>query len=233
MSLERRSPSDSTPSTRTAPSGGTASGTLEAETGEGSRIRAAIAQIRNLLVPGERLDAFAVQRRIFALTRRRTILAATTGRFLVFHRGRISGFRLEYIRWQDMQDVRLHVGILGANLIVRSLISGNLAGSGEAAPVLEFRGLRKDQAQRVYTLCQAQEQAWRETRRIRELEEMRARSGGIHLGASAGVSGGGFGEGAEKEDPVLRLQRAKEMLQGGLITDAEYEAITARVVSGL
>jgi hypothetical protein len=32
---------------------------------------------------------------------------------------------------------------------------------------------------------------------------------------------------------VERLKQAKEMLQNGLITDAEYEAIKAKVVSGL
>jgi hypothetical protein len=34
-------------------------------------------------------------------------------------------------------------------------------------------------------------------------------------------------------DPTERLRKAKEMLDDGLITDAEYESIKARVVDGL
>jgi len=38
---------------------------------------------------------------------------------------------------------------------------------------------------------------------------------------------------ASGETPTIRLGRAKEMLDAGLITDAEYEAIRARVIEGL
>jgi hypothetical protein len=34
-------------------------------------------------------------------------------------------------------------------------------------------------------------------------------------------------------DPTDRLRKAKQMLDDGLITDAEYETIKARVVDGL
>ena len=37
----------------------------------------------------------------------------------------------------------------------------------------------------------------------------------------------------EYRDPLERLRKAKEMLDGGLITDAEFESIKARVVEGL
>ncbi|MEO5579226.1 MAG: SHOCT domain-containing protein, partial [Gemmatimonadaceae bacterium] len=33
--------------------------------------------------------------------------------------------------------------------------------------------------------------------------------------------------------PAARLRRAKEMVDSGLITDAEYESIKARIVDGL
>jgi hypothetical protein len=35
------------------------------------------------------------------------------------------------------------------------------------------------------------------------------------------------------DDPAERLSRAKKMLAEGLITDAEYEAIKARIVGAL
>jgi hypothetical protein len=85
------------------------------------------------------------------------------------------------VRWQDLKDVQLQVGTFAADLVIAALASPDLAISGTAGS-LRFTGLRKAEA--VYRLCQANEQAWREKRRIRELEELRAKSGGIQLGAS-------------------------------------------------
>ena len=95
---------------------------------------------------------------------------------------------------------------------------------------MTFHGLRKLQAQQVYTICQAQEQSWREKRRVRDLDELRAQSGGIQLG---GQPGSALGLAASIPDPAERLRRAKEMLDTGLITDTEYESIKARVVDTL
>ena len=91
--------------------------------------------------------------------------------------------------------------------------------------------MRKEQAQGVYRICQAQEQQWREKRRVRDLEELRAKSGGLQLGGAAGI--GGTTGGGASADAVERLKAAREMLANGLITDAEFEALKAKVVSGL
>ncbi len=195
---------------------------------EDSRVRAALAQLQGLLVPGETLQTYAVQSRLFAMTKRRVIVGATSGRLIALFRGLIGGFRVTDLRWQDLKDVRLDVGIFGADLTVTVLDQADLATAERATGALVLHGLRKDQAQAVYRVCQAQEQAWREKRRVRDLEELRAKSGGLQVGAGAlGASVGG------ETDPVERLKTAKEMLANGLITDAEYEAIKAKVVSGL
>jgi hypothetical protein len=93
-----------------------------------------------------------------------------------------------------------------------------------------FPGLRKDEAQAVYRICQAQEQSWREKRRVRDLDELRAKSGGIQLGQTP-VAGGTAGE--ADRTPAARLERARDMLQKGLITDAEFEQIKAKIVAEL
>jgi hypothetical protein len=93
---------------------------------------------------------------------------------------------------------------------------------------VELKGLRKLQAQSVYRICQAQDQAWREKRRVRELEELRARSGGIQVTAGSPLSAGAAGD---VDDAVRRLQEAKRLLDARLITDAEYEAIKAKIVA--
>jgi hypothetical protein len=66
---------------------------------------------------------------------------------------------------------------------------------------------------------------------VRELEEMRAKSGGIQLGASAGAAGLTSSPPLAQEDAVARLERAKTMLEKGLISDAEFEALKARIVN--
>jgi hypothetical protein len=92
-------------------------------------------------------------------------------------------------------------------------------------------GLCKTQAEAVYRVCQAQDQAWREKRRVRELEEMRAKSGGIQF-PPTGAAAAGSPPGSQ-DDTVARLQKAKDMLDKGLISDAEFEAIKARIVNTL
>jgi hypothetical protein len=86
----------------------------------------------------------------------------------------------------------------------------------------------------VYRLCQGHDQAWREKRRIRELEEMRAQSGGIQFAAGAGApAASSAGAAAAGDDAVSRLQQAKKMLDEKLISDSEYEAIKARVIGNV
>jgi len=195
---------------------------------EDSRLKAALGQLQGLLVPGETLQTYAVQSRLFALSKRRVLVGATTGRLIALYRNLFGGYRVNDLRWQDLKDVRLNVGIFGADITVTVLDQSDLASGEQTGGSLLLHGLRKDQAQAVYRTCQAQEQAWREKRRVRDLEELRAKSGGLQLGSS------GLGSPASGDtDPVERLKAAKEMLANGLITDAEYEAIKAKVVSGL
>ena len=67
------------------------------------------------------------------------------------------------------------------------------------------------------------------SRRVRELEELRARSGGMQI--SSGPAAVPAAPGAASE-PVRRLQEAKQMLDSRLITDSEYESIKARILAG-
>ncbi len=184
--------------------------------------------LRSVLIPTETLEAWAVQRRVFALSHRRQLVAATSGRLIVIARGLLGGFDVSDVRWQDLEEVTLHVGVFGANLVIRAGQAADLASQGSSgARRLEFSGLRKEQGQAVYRICQAQDQAWREKRRVRELEELRARSGGIQVSSAPAMSTGA----AAPSDAVRRLQEAKQMLDARLITDSEYEAIKAKIVS--
>lgn len=184
-----------------------------------------LAELRSVLIPGESLEAIAIQRRLFALTHRRRLIAATSGRLVVLTRQLLGGFDVTTIRWQDLEEVTLHVGVLSAALSLRAGKATDLASlATQGSQRVDFPGLRKEQAQAVYRICQSQDQAWREKRRVRELEELRARSGGIQVTSGPAAAPAG-------DDAVRRLQEAKQLLDAKLITDAEYEAIKAKIVS--
>jgi hypothetical protein len=191
-----------------------------------AQLRGPLAQLRAVLIPGETMEAFAIQRRLFALTHRRLLVAATSGRLIVLLRRLLGGFDVSTIRWQDLEEVTLRVGMLSAELALRAGKATDLASLATAGTSrVQLRGLRKEQAQAVYRICQGQDQAWREKRRVRELEELRARSGGIQVASAP------LGQPVAGGDAVQRLQEARQLLEAKLITDAEYEAIKAKIVS--
>ena len=192
----------------------------------------ALATLRSLLTAGETLEAWAVQHRLFALTHRRACIAATSGRFITMQRRLLGGYESADIRWQDLKETRISAGILAADLTLVAQSSADLNIGSEVNRVWTFAGLRKDQAQAMYRICQQHDQVWREKRRIRELEELRAKSGGVQFGAAPAAYAGADSGGAESE-PARRLRQAREMLDAKLISDSEFESIKAKIVSGL
>ncbi len=208
-------------------------------------------QLNTLLVAGEALVCHGLQHRLYALIHRRKVTAATTARFIHMTRPLLGGYHPVDIRWQDLKDARITVGMFTASLAVTYYAnrSDTAAGDGDER-TLRCASLTIEAAQGLYRECQAQELAWREKRRVRTMEEMRASSGGVQIATGVygpGGTGGGFEEpprlatsaasasasASTRDDPVERLSRARAMLKEGLITDAEYEAIKARVVGGL
>jgi len=196
-----------------------------------SNVNEALEHLKSVLVAGETLDAWAIQPRIFALTHRRRLIAATSGRFIYIKRNLFGGFKMDDFRWQDLQETKLDVGIFGADITFKASNNSDLNISKSDVRNLEFRGFEKVQTQEIYRLAQAQDQSWREKRRLRELEEMRAKSGGLNVGS---YSGNTLSQAEQTtDDSLARLQKAKEMLDNKLITDSEYETIKARIIGGL
>lgn len=194
-----------------------------------TRLNKALEHLNSVLVTGETLEAWAIQRRLFALTKRRILIGATSGRFIKIERGLFGGFDMTDFRWQDLGDAKIKVGIFGADIFMKIFGSTDLAISKDANQVLVLPGFRKEQAEAIYRLAQSQDQSWREKRRIRELEEMRAKSGGVIIGTNTPVQQSGNASG----DATEKLKQAKQMLDNKLITDSEYESIKAKIISGL
>ena len=51
-----------------------------------------LAQLHSVLIAGETLEAWVIQRRAYALTHRRVLIAATSGRLIVLTRRLLGGF---------------------------------------------------------------------------------------------------------------------------------------------
>ena len=194
-------------------------------------LSAALATLQGLLTSGETLEAWAAQRRLYALSHRRALIAATSGRFISLKRRLFGGYDSADIRWQDLKETRISAGIIAADLILVAQSSSDLNIGAEVNRVWSFEGLHKDQAQAMYRICQQHDQVWREKRRVRELEELRAKSGGVQI-SGASQAYGSDAAGAESE-PARRLRQAREMLEAKLISDSEFETIKAKIVSGL
>ena len=173
------------------------------------RVDEVIARIRKLMVPDEQLMAWAIQRRLFALLKRRDVAVATTGRFILYQRNLLPGARVIDVRWQDLKEAHIQEGVFGSTVTVTSHQGTHVAS-----------GLRKEEAQNLYRQCQEQEQGWREKNRVRAMEEARARSGGIQLAPTSEPS----------KDATARLKQAKMMFDQGLISDAEYETLKSKIL---
>lgn len=195
------------------------------------RLAKALQQLHSAMIAEETLEAWSAQRRIFALSHRRVLIAATSGRFIALARRLFSGYDMTDLRWQDLHDARLRMGMLGADLTLNASGMSDLVEGGSVPRTLTYLGFAKEQTAEVYRFCQEHEQAWREKRRVRELEEMRAQSGGVQIGSTTG--GAGMIGAAAGGDPVARLQQAKQMLDAKLISDSEYEALKAKIIGGV
>jgi hypothetical protein len=207
---------------------------VPADAGSDRGVYNALENLRSMLIEGERIEACAVQRRVFALNHRRVIVGATTGRLIIIQRGLFGGFQPIDLRWQDLREATLSVGVFGATLRVSAYRSADLAIAEGPPTTIVIKGLRKLEAQEVYRACQTREQAWREKRRIRELEELRAKAGGIQIGGARGMPSAPVNSADEGDSsPMARLQRAKEMLQNGLLNDSEFEQIKAKILAEL
>ncbi len=189
--------------------------------GAEERAQKAEATLKSTLMTGEQVTAQAVQHRVFALFRRRTAIAITSSRVLTVQRGLLGGFKMADMQWKDLKDVRIEENILeglcGANLAFDSLVQGY---AGIAVP-----GVPSGPATEMYAKAQYEEQAWEEKRRIRGLEETRAASGGVTIGAQ------GNGLGGEGGDRIVEeIRKAKELLDAGAVSDAEFHEMKAKIL---
>ena len=185
------------------------------------RVQKAQAKLQSVLMKDETVIASGLQRRLFALFTRRMLVAITNSRLIEIRRSQLGGFEMKDYQWKDLHDANMSENIVpnifGAklDLVVRS-------GNGD----ITNDGLPSEVASTIYSHAQAQEQEWEEKNRIRDLEEKRAMSG-----ASVVNVGGQGAPKTEEGDLFASLEKAKRLFDTGVISDAEYQELKAKIIS--
>lgn len=143
-----------------------------------------------------------------------------TDRRLILYRPKLLGrvdFQ-DYI-WRDLGNVRLSENVIGSTLSFDGAAGGSIS--------LDY--LPKEQARMLYRYAQEREEEVREERRLRQIEEDRARAGGVQIMqqiGSPGTAPGGL-------DPMQKLQQLKQLFEAGLLTATEYDQKRAEIVAQL
>ena len=186
-----------------------------------ARIQKAQAKLQSTLMKDEAVIASGLQQRLFALFTRRMLVAITSSRLIEIRRSQLGGFSMKDYQWKDLRDAQMSENIIpnvfGAklDLVVRS-------GSED----ITIDGLPSDVASAIYSHAQAQEQEWEEKNRVRDLEEKRAMSG-----ASVVNVGGQDAPKSDERDLFASIEKAKKLFDTGVISDAEYQELKAKIIS--
>ena len=177
--------------------------------------------VSSLLTGDERILAVAVQN-AFNSPFVKDAVVVTTRRFILYRPKLFGRMDFEDLLWQDVIDIRVSQQLLGASIKVKG------KRNQDGGEYLTMKGLVKEQARSLYAKAQEIEEQWREKGRIRNMEEERARSGGVFLQSPAGppASAGG-------SDVEARLAKLKSLHGQALISDAEYEARKAQIIADL
>lgn len=184
-------------------------------------------KLTSTLMTSEQKLGDAIQFRLCALLSRRLVVAATTSRIILISRPLLGGFTMRDYQWKDLHDAALSENVLPKLFGSRLSFSIRPDGEGEIVDLLVIDGIEGRLASQIYATAQDQEQAWEEKRRVRTMEEARASSGGITLGSYPS----GSGSGGAPASTLDELERAKKLLDAGVVSDAEFNEMKSKILS--
>lgn len=181
-----------------------------------------LGQVARILTAGEQIIGVAIQNKGKAvMAPKKGALVATGNRLIYLKPKMLGGADFVDFHWREIAEVHLKQGMIAGELIIETL-----EGKKE-----EIGNLDKDQASRLYSTCQQMEEEWHEKRRQLELETARAKAGGVYVTSPTGHPQAT--PAPAPEDPVVKLGKAKAMLNQGLITQEEYDAVKAKILAAM
>ena len=200
---------------------------------QNERVKKANAKLLDYLIDGESIVVKGLDTRPFALFKRRQIFAVTNSRIIRLKRKLLGGFDMLDYQWKDLKDAQISEnifpGITGSTLTFS--FQANSEEPIEVYPELEV-------ASKAYRHSQQEEQAWEEKRRIRDMEEKRAKSGGVFIGQGSNpiqsnnpVNDNQDRQQQRKVDISDELFKLKKLLDEGVLSDAEFQEMKSKILS--
>ena len=197
------------------------------------RVKKANSKLLDCLIEGESIIVKGLDTRPFALFRRRQIFAVTNSRIIRLERGLLGGFTMLDFQWKDLRDAQISENIFpsitGSTLTFT--FQSNIKEYIEVHPEIEV-------AVKAYRYSQQEEQAWEEKRRIRDMEEKRAESGGVFIGQASNPTHSNNSpisnqdkEQKRKVDITDELFKLKKLLDEGILSDVEFQEMKSKILS--
>lgn len=174
-----------------------------------------LGRVQELCTASEEIRYIAVQKKP-VLTLSPDALVATTRRLIMLKTGLLGKAELIDFIWRDVYDVNIKENVFSATVSLMTV--HRTRHSMDSIP--------KKQARALYRIAQEIEERTHEERRVRRMEEDRARAGGIHVNSPAPGS-----TGRSSDSPADALRALKQIHADGLITDSEYEAKWQQIIS--
>ena len=173
-------------------------------------------KVSQILTDGEEIRYIAVQKKL-VMNMSPDSVVLTNKRFIVYKPKLLGRVEFEDYIWRNLKNAHVKEGMRGATLTMKTVDGREFS----------IDNLPKAQARKLYTMAQSMEEQVLEERRLRELEEKRAASGGITMHTNMPSQP----EAAPQDNPVLKLKQLKEMVEAGLITQDEYDKTKAAILA--
>src|SRR3954451_9249398 len=127
---------------------------------ESEEVQRAAAEVGKILTANEDVYYIAMQNGM-ALSSAPDYVVATSNRIIFVDARLLGQVKLVDILWQDVKDSQVEQGMLSSAFQVIA-VDDSVTRIGE---------LEKEQAKRLYSICQQMDLDWREKRRVRGMEE--------------------------------------------------------------
>jgi len=197
------------------------------------RAKKAYSKLTDILMKDEAIIEKGIDKRPFALFSRRQVFAVTNSRVISLKRGLLGGFQMKDFQWKDLEDAQVSENVFSS--LCGSSLSFKADFNGVSMLIEVFPELKI--ASKAYKHAQQEEQSWEEKRRIRGMEEKRAKAGGIMIGqnTSPTVSTGLVSQEEQnlnqKIDITDELFKLKKLLDEGILSDAEFQEMKSKILA--
>ena len=183
-------------------------------------IEKVLPKVQEYCTSNEEVQYIAVQKKTLGVNFSPDCIALTNKRIILI-RPKSFGLSLDFkdFSWMNVADVHMKEDVFAATITIKTT-------TGQTD---SMEDIPKAQARRLYRFAQEMEETKKEERRQRDLEDKRAiAGGGITINTPSHQP---QATAAPVEDPMEKLTKLKSMLDMGILTQAEFDAKKADILS--